>query len=68
MSKRKSMAPRNPFVAVAQFRKAGEHGKTEKALRRAARMEMQRTFGRVVRQQAFNLYDVRVRTSQGPPS
>ena len=42
MSKRKSMAPRNPFVAVARFKKAGVHGKTEKALRRAARIETQR--------------------------
>lgn len=41
MSKRKSPAPRNPFVAAARERKAGRHGKTEKALRRAARMEMQ---------------------------
>lgn len=39
--KRKSMAPRNPFVAVARFKKAGVHSKTEKALRRAARMEIQ---------------------------
>lgn len=42
MSKRKSLAPRNPFVAAALMKKAGKHGKTEKALRRAARMEMQR--------------------------
>lgn len=39
--KRKSMAPRNPFVAAARFRKAGEHRKSKKALRRAARMAMQ---------------------------
>lgn len=56
--KRKSMAPRNPFVAAAKFRKAGKHDKTEKALRRASRMEMQRNFGRVARQQAFTLYEV----------
>ena len=58
MSKRKSLAPRNPFVAAAKFRKAGRHDKTKKALRREARVEMQRTFGRAARQQAFNLYDV----------
>lgn len=58
MMKRKRMAPRNPFVAAAKFRKAGKHDKAEKALRRAARMEVQRGFGRVARQQAFNLYDV----------
>ncbi len=39
--KRKSLAPRNPFVAAALMKKAGKHGKTEKALRRAARMETQ---------------------------
>jgi hypothetical protein len=27
--------PRNPFVALAKFRSAGQHGKTEKAKRRA---------------------------------
>ncbi len=57
--KRKSTTPRNPFVAAVRFRKAGKHGKTEKALRRAARMEIQQGgFGRVARQQAFNLYQV----------
>src|ERR1019366_9452100 len=38
--KRKSMAPRNPFVAAAKFRKAGAHGKTGKASRRADKMEL----------------------------
>ena len=27
--------PRNPLVAAAKFRRAGHHGKSEKALRRA---------------------------------
>jgi hypothetical protein len=36
--KRKIMLvrPRNPLVAPALFRKAGAHGKSEKATRRAA--------------------------------
>ena len=32
-------APRNPLVAVVKFKKAGVHGKTEKALRREAEMK-----------------------------
>ena len=28
--------PRNPLVATAKFRRAGQHGKSTKALRRAA--------------------------------
>lgn len=31
---RKSLAPRNPFVAVAIMKKAGSHRKSNKALRR----------------------------------
>lgn len=38
--KRKRLAPRNPFVAAAKFRKAGAHGKSEKALRRVGKIEM----------------------------
>lgn len=34
-----SHAPRNPLVAAAKFRKAGAHGKSEKALRREAQMK-----------------------------
>lgn len=40
--KRKSIKPRNPFVAAAKFKRAGAHGKTGKALRRAAKMETER--------------------------
>ncbi len=36
--KRKRAAPRNPLVAVAKFKKAGAHGRSEKALRWAAKM------------------------------
>ena len=38
--KRKPVLPRNPFVAAAKFKKAGAHGKSEKALRRAATVEL----------------------------
>jgi hypothetical protein len=37
--KRKSTAPRNPFVAAAKFRKAGAHQKSNKALRRQEKMK-----------------------------
>ena len=33
-------APRNPLVAAAKFRKAGVHGKSEKALRREEKMKI----------------------------
>lgn len=36
--KKKIPGPRNPFVAAAKFKKAGAHGKSEKAKRRAANM------------------------------
>lgn len=32
------LAPRNPLVAAVKFRKAGAHGKTEKAARRQQKM------------------------------
>ena len=38
MKPRKPIQPRNPFVALARFRKAGTHRKPDKALRREARM------------------------------
>lgn len=53
--KRKSMAPRNPFVAVAKFMKGGAHGKTEKALRRASRMELLREYGVKAAQHPFKV-------------
>lgn len=40
--KRKPTAPRNPLVAVAKFRRAGAHGKSVKALRRAAKTDLQK--------------------------
>lgn len=48
------LAPRNPYVAAARFRQAGAHGKSVKALRRAAKMVDQRDAGRVARHLAFN--------------
>jgi hypothetical protein len=35
--------PRNPFVAVAKFRKAGAHEKTAKALRRHEKQNLAKT-------------------------
>jgi hypothetical protein len=35
---KQQLKPRNPLVAEAKFRKAGAHGKTEKARRRAEKM------------------------------
>ncbi len=34
--------PRNPLVAIVLFRKSGAHSKTEKALRREAKIATQR--------------------------
>ena len=53
--KRKTMLVRlrNPLVAPALFRKAGAHGNSEKATRRAAKMELwERSL--VTRHPAFN--------------
>ncbi len=38
--------PRNPLVALAKFRRAGRHEKTEKARRRAEKMDLQRQLRR----------------------
>lgn len=35
--------PRNPFVALAQFRKAGSHEKPNKSLRRQAKQALAKT-------------------------
>jgi len=37
--------PRNPLVAAAKFRKAGAHGKSEKALRREEEMVIKHKLG-----------------------
>jgi hypothetical protein len=36
----KTVPPRNGLVALSHARRAGAHGKTEKALRRAAKMDL----------------------------
>lgn len=41
------LAPRNPLVAVAKFKKAGAHDMSRKACRRAEKMELQRESGGV---------------------
>lgn len=48
--KTKTIAPRNPLVVLAKFKAAGAHGKSKKALRRAAKMEVQREHGAKVGQ------------------
>lgn len=53
--KRKRSAPRNPLVAAAKFKTAGVHGKTEKALRRAARIQTLREYGVAVAQHPFKV-------------
>ncbi len=35
-------APRNPLVAKARFRKAGAHGKSEKALRCGEKLKLKK--------------------------
>ena len=35
-------APRNPLVAAVKFRKAGAHGKSEKALRSEEKMKVRK--------------------------
>ena len=37
-----SLAPRNPLVAEVLFRKAGAHGKSEKAKRREEKMKLKK--------------------------
>lgn len=42
MSAKSILAPRNPLVAAAKFKKAGAHGKSGKAQRRADKVQRQR--------------------------
>ena len=53
--KRKQVLPRNPFVAAAKFKKAGAHGKSEKALRREGKMHIHREYGVAVAQHPFKV-------------
>ena len=50
---RKLVAPRNPFVAAAMFKKAGTHAKTHKALRRQEKV-LQGRLAHLVEHPAFN--------------
>ena len=53
--KRKPVLPRNPYVAAAKFKKAGAHGKSEKALRRAATVQTHREYGVMAAQHPFKV-------------
>lgn len=55
MKRKPKQAPRNPLVAAAKFKTAGAHGKSRKALRRAARMELQREHGVKAAQHPFKV-------------
>jgi len=50
MKRKPRLAPRNPFVVPAKHRKAGAHGKTEKATRRADKIQLQREYGVTIAQ------------------
>jgi hypothetical protein len=67
MKRKIRLAPRNPFVVPAKRRKAGAHGKTKKALRRAGNMEVQRDVGRVDTGTWLLTRHTRVRSSYIPP-
>lgn len=53
--KRKLPAPRNPFVAVAMFKKAGTHVKPHKAIRRTQEVNLKREYGVAVAQHPFKV-------------
>ena len=55
MKRKPRSAPRNPFVMPARQRKAGAHGKSVKATRRAAKMELQREYGVAIAQHPFKV-------------
>lgn len=55
MKRKPRLAPRNPFVVPARQRKAGAHGKSVKATRRAAKMELQREYGVTIAQHPFKV-------------
>jgi len=55
MKRKPRLAPRNPFVVPAKHRKAGAHGKTEKATRRAEKIQLQREYGVKTAQRPLNL-------------
>lgn len=44
--KPKILKPRNPYLVAAMFRKAGAHGKSRKAERRAAKVSLRQDMDR----------------------
>lgn len=66
MSKRKSMAPRNPFVAAARFKKAGAHGKTEKAMRRTQKIHLQGSVAQLAQSKGLLPSRLSVQVRPGP--
>lgn len=55
MKRKPTLAPRNPFVVPARQRKAGAHGKSVKATRRKAKMELRREYGVTIAQHPFKV-------------
>ena len=55
MKHKVKLAPRNQFVAPAKFRKAGAHGKSAKATRRADKITLQREYGVTAAQHPFKV-------------
>lgn len=66
--KRKSLAPRNPFVAAAKFRKAGKHDKTEKALRRARKIHLRGSVAQLVKSKGLLIPRLSVQVRPDPPA
>lgn len=55
MKRKPKLAPHNPLVAPAKFRKAGAHGKDHKAQRRADRVSLLREYGVTAAQHPFKV-------------
>ena len=54
MKRKLLLVPRNPFLVPAIHRKAGAHGKTAKAQRRADKIEVDRRVAQSEEHPAFN--------------
>lgn len=52
---RKRLAPRNPYVAAAKFRKAGAHEKSQGARRQELKCQTNRRVAQLAEQETFNL-------------
>ena len=66
MKNRKILAPRNPFVAAAKFKKAGVHRKASKAIRRQEKVNL-RNLSSDGSSNRLLTGRSRVRTAQVPP-